>query len=97
MNKDTTVFVSPFHDIPPNSTNIDYKRGLFEDPENGGSIGEIEVVGPPPNVGLAAPAGVTIKSHVVKTAADGTQTVDVTFEIEEVPGATGYRLQTTKL
>lgn len=93
-----TIYVSPYHDIAPNSTDLEYLRGsVLDDNIGGGDLGEIEVVGPPTPTEMAAPSWVRIKSHTVRTAADGTQTVDVTFEVEDIVGATSYDMRTTKL
>jgi hypothetical protein len=47
--------------------------------------------------GLQPPASVTIVSQTVRVAADGRFAVDVTIEVDDVPGITNYETRLTKV
>lgn len=47
--------------------------------------------------GLYAPDYLTVIEQVLRTAPDGTQTVDVVLEVSDVAGARDYELRVTKV
>jgi hypothetical protein len=42
---------------------------------------------------VISPGVITVKSQTLRQAEDGTTVVDVVFEFEDVPGATGYEVR----
>lgn len=57
--------------------------------ESGGNRGHGELDPRP----VVSPGVITVKSQTLRQAEDGTTVVDVVFEFEDVPGATGYEVR----